>query len=154
MAGRSGMARLLSYRGQDGQDTEAGPGRWVRGRLVGLKLSNGLEGFGAGAAPDRGLRQGLLGNAELAAAGAGAGEQVPRAGRGRELLLGVAPEVERGVQVGEHPGVHLGELVADGRLRPAGPLIAGDLEADLGGEAGVVAVVVAALPRGVLDLAG
>src|SRR6266511_6060428 len=118
VAGRSGMGGTPWQDGEEGGGTGGTRGRprdgWSGAGWLALSCQTGFEGLVAGAADDRGLHQGLPGDAELAAARAGAGEQVPRAGRGGELLLGVAPQLQRGVQVAEDGGVDLRELGGHG----------------------------------------
>src|SRR5205809_7004612 len=129
MAGRWGMAGLLGRTAAGRAGRGAGPGRAGSGAgWLALSCQSGLERLLAGAAQDRGLLQGGLGDPQLAAARALAGEQVPRGAGLAGLLFGVAPELERGVQVAEDVGVDLGELVGDGGLRPAGLGVLGDVE--------------------------
>jgi hypothetical protein len=100
------------------------------------------------------LGQGGLGDPDAAAAATCGGEQVAGAGAGANAVLLAAPKDQRGGEFFELVGVGVGGVLGDGGGGPADRLDAGHLQAELVGEGGVAAVVVATLAAGVLDVSG
>src|SRR5574341_157407 len=135
-------------------DMEAHP---FRNGLLSVKaavLGGGrLEGAAAAAAQHRRLRQRGTGCPDAPAATADRGQQVVGAAAAA-TLFGAAPQHQRPRQVLDHRGVGRLGLGRNRRRGPTAAASGGHGQAQLAGQGGVAAVVVAALAAGVLHSAG
>jgi hypothetical protein len=114
----------------------------------------GFEGLGAAGAYDRGQLQHRPGHPDPSTAATGVGQRVAGPAQpDRAGLFGATPQHQRRRQLGQHLGVADGGGVGDASRRPANRVQVGHLQAELAGQGGVAAVVVAALAAGVADLA-